>query len=171
METALYWPDGGYYASTEPGAAGDFYTAPQAHPVFGSLISVQLFQMWDTLERPKAFLAIEMGAGNGRLCHDIMSFSSQLPGGFSRALHYSCIDRSAGQGLEASLPYELGRQVERVVSDTVPPKNVVGCFLSNELPDAFPVHVVTMKAGELMEIFVTEGTDGTLTEEAGRTLH
>ena len=167
METALYWPDGGYYATNEPGADGDFYTAPQAHPVFGSLIAVQLFQMWDILDRPKPFQVVEMGAGNGRLCHDIMSFSPQLPAGFSRALHYSCIDRSAGQGLEASLPYDLGQQVERVVSNEIPLKNVVGCFLSNELPDAFPVHLVTMEGGELTEVFVTEGPDGTLTEETG----
>ena len=167
METALYWPDGGYYTTTEPGAEGDFYTAPQAHPAFGSLIALQLFQMWDILDRPRPFRVVEMGAGNGRLCHDIMSFSPQLPGDFSRALHYICIDRAARQGLERTLPPSLRDNVDRLVSHTVPLKNVVGCFLSNELPDAFPVHRVTMEGGELREIFVTEGPDGALTETTG----
>ncbi len=167
METALYWPDGGYYTTTEPGAEGDFYTSPQAHPAFGSLIALQLFQMWDILDRPRPFRVVEMGAGNGRLCHDIMSFSPQLLGDFSRALHYICIDRAARQGLEGDLPSDLRDNVDRLVSHTVPLKNVVGCFLSNELPDAFPVHRVTMEGGELREIFVTEGPDGTLVEETG----
>ena len=167
METALYWPDGGYYTTTEPGAEGDFYTAPQAHPAFGSLIALQLFQMWDILDRPRPFWAVEMGAGNGRLCHDVMSFSPQLPGDFSRALHYICIDRAAGQGLERDLPPDLRDNVDRLVSHTVPLKHVVGCFLSNELPDAFPVHRVTMEGGELREIFVTEDPDGALVEETG----
>ena len=57
--------------------------------------------------------------------------------------------------------------MDRLVSHTVPLKNVVGCFLSNELPDAFPVHRVTMEGGELREIFVTEGPDGALVEETG----
>ena len=167
METALYWPDGGYYTTTEPGAEGDFYTAPQAHPAFGSLIALQLFQMWDILDRPRPFWTVEMGAGNGRLCHDVMSFSLQLPGDFSSALHYVCIDRAARQGLEGDLPSDLRDNVDRLVSHTVPLKNVVGCFLSNELPDAFPVHRVTMEGGELREIFVTEDPDGALVEETG----
>lgn len=168
METALYWADGGYYASTGPGAEGDYYTAPQAHPAFGSLIAVQLFQMWDILDRPDLFRTVEVGAGNGRLCHDVMSFSTQLPDGFSRALRYVCIDRAASQGLETTLPPDLESKVERFVSHTVPLQNVVGCFLSNELPDAFPVHRVIMEGGEFREIFVAEGPDGTLVEEVGK---
>ena len=167
MEVALYWPEGGYYTAAEIGAGGDFYTAPQAHPVFGSLLAVQLYQMWDILDRPRPFHVIEMGAGNGRLCHDIMSFSPQLPDGFSDAMRYVCIDRTAGQGLERSLPLDQRKQVDRLVSQTVPLRNVVGCLLSNELADAFPVHRVTMEGGELVEIFVTEGPDGALTEETG----
>src|SRR3972149_11539 len=37
MELALYDRDGGYYTGPEarPGRAGDFLTAPEAHPIFG----------------------------------------------------------------------------------------------------------------------------------------
>lgn len=41
-----------------------------------------------------------------------------------------------------------------------------GCFFSNELVDAFPVHVVTRVEGRLREIYVTE-QDGQLREESG----
>ena len=50
MELALFWPDGGYYLSGEPiGPFGDFYTSPNTHPVFGTLLAIQLFQMWELL--------------------------------------------------------------------------------------------------------------------------
>ena len=41
MRVALYWPNGGYYATrTVLGPRGDFYTAPLTHPVFGALVGV-----------------------------------------------------------------------------------------------------------------------------------
>ena len=56
MELALYWPDGGYYTSAQPfGASGDYYTSPMAHPAFGALLAVQLYQMWQIMGRPKPF--------------------------------------------------------------------------------------------------------------------
>ena len=61
MEVALYWPDGGYYTSQEPiGAHGDYYTSPVVHPVFGALLSVQLFQMWQELGAPSPFTVLEL---------------------------------------------------------------------------------------------------------------
>jgi SAM-dependent MidA family methyltransferase len=46
-------------------------------------------------------------------------------------------------------------------------KNLMeGCFLSNELVDAFPVHQVTLDHGNLKEIYVTQD-HGQLTEQWG----
>ena len=41
MELALYDPAAGYYRSesARPGRAGDFLTAPEAHPIFGQAIA------------------------------------------------------------------------------------------------------------------------------------
>ena len=112
MDVALYWPDGGYYYLGDPiGGSGDYYTSPLAHPAFGALLAVQLFQMWRLLERPSSFHVIEPGAGSGGLCRDIIAFASQLPDGFGDSLRYVCVDRGIAREEGAS---EAG--VHRVVS-------------------------------------------------------
>ena len=85
MEVALYHPEGGYYTSGERvGASGDFYTSPSVHPAFGTLLAVQLFQMWQLLQQPAPFTVIEAGAGNGLLCRDIVAAATGLPAPFAK---------------------------------------------------------------------------------------
>ena len=155
MEVALYWPDGGYYTSTEPfGASGDYYTSPMAHPAFGALLAVQLFQMWQLLGRPKVFTVTEMGAGNGLLCRDITAYSGHLSEEFQASLRYVCLDRrlSAGEELGSS-------RSSRVAAAGIPLKGVNGCFLSNEFLDALPVHQVRVDGGRLKEVYVALNED------------
>ena len=150
MEAALYHPDGGYYTSGERvGSAGDFYTSPAAHPAFGALLSVQLFQMWELLGRPAPFTVAEPGAGNGLLCRDIMRAAAGLPGGFASSLRYLCLDRRNNVGFERGLP-----GVSRLAASELPLRSVVGCVLSNELLDAMPVHQITVELGRLWEVYV-----------------
>ena len=151
MELALYHPNGGYYTSEERiGATGDFYTSPTAHPAFGALLAVQLFQMWELLGGPAPFHVAEPGAGNGLLCRDILSAAAGLPAGFARSLRYVCLDRRGEAGRERGLP-----GVSRLSSGGLPLRGMVGCILSNELLDALPVHQVTMERGRLREVYVT----------------
>ncbi len=151
MEVALYHPDGGYYTAGERvGAAGDFYTSPSAHPAFGALLAVQLFQMWELLGRPAPFTVAEPGAGNGLLCRDILAAAAGLPDGFARNLRYVCLDRRGIIGYERGLP-----GVSRVASRDLPLRGMIGCILSNELLDAMPVHQLTVEQGRLREVYVT----------------
>ena len=155
MEVALYWPDGGYYSQRDPiGGSGDYYTSPLAHPAFGALIAVQLFQMWRLLERPPVFHVIEPGAGTGRLCLDVLSYAAQLPDGFGDSLLYVCVDRGITQG--EGTPED---GAHRVAAAGLPFRPVEGCVLSNELLDAFPVHQVTVQGGALKEVYVTVDGD------------
>ena len=143
MELALYWPNGGYYPRlgvvTPP---QDYYTAPMAHPAFGALIALQLEEMWRLVEEPSRFTVVEQGAGTGRLAADIRDFSQHLDSSFHRALQYIGVDR-AGRAAPFSME-------DAAVS------SMVGCILSNELLDAFPVHRVTVRNGKLMEIYLTQ---------------
>ena len=69
MDIALYCPDDGYYRYSNPvGPKGDFYTAPGAHPAFGALLAIQIYQMWSLMGKPDPFWIIEVGAGSGLLC-------------------------------------------------------------------------------------------------------
>ena len=51
MEMALYFPELGYYSSSEEkiGKHGDFYTSPCLTPAFGAVIGKQLEEMWSIL--------------------------------------------------------------------------------------------------------------------------
>ena len=165
MDLVLYWPNGGYYrGSTPTGAGGDFYTAPGAHPSFGGLICLQLYQMWNLLDQPNPFQVVEAGAGNGLLCHDVVSFARFMPSDFHRCLRYLCVDMRDAPGVEASLPLRDGSGVQRMAAHDLPLAGVVGCVVSNELLDSFPVHLVEERAGKLLEVYVTL-KDGEIVEE------
>ena len=142
MELALYWPNGGYYPRL--GAVPppqDYYTAPMAHPAFGALIALQLEEMWRLLEEPSQFTVVEQGAGTGRLAREIRDFSQHLDPSFHTALQYTGVDRAGG-----AAPFSM---------EDAAASGIVGCVLSNELLDAFPVHRVTVRDGKLLEIYLT----------------
>ncbi len=152
MEAALYWPHGGYYASGgRVGASGDYFTSPLVHPGFAALIAVQLHQMWQVMGSPGRFTIVEVGAGDGLLCRDILSYAEDLPARFSEAMSYLCIDRRVTAGHERDL-----KHAHRIVADALPVSGVEGCILSNELLDAFPVHQVVMEEGALREVYVVQ---------------
>ena len=158
MDLALFSPPpvGGYYLSPgNVGPTGDFYTAPSAHPSFGALLCVQVFQMWSLLDCPPTFWLVEMGAGGGLLCRDLLAYSAHLAPEFADSLRYLCLDPLPSRGVESQLPGELRGKVERLAARGVPLGGTWGCFLSNELVDSFPVHRVQVQGGVLKEIYVT----------------
>lgn len=166
MEMALYEPGLGYYASenTDIGKAGDFFTSQHLHPVFGAMIGRQLEEMWEILGRPSVFHAVELGAGTGLLCMDIMNY---LRGkALFDALAYVIVEIN---------PFLRDKQEKLLhaysgkltwVSSFRELSAIEGCVLSNELPDAFPVHLVEMDE-ELKEIYVAFA-DGHFTEIKGQ---
>ena len=151
MELALYWPRGGYYRGPSPtGASGDFYTAPGAHPAFGALLSLKLYQMWTLLKNPKPFWVVEPGAGNGLLGRDVVNFARRIDPAFRHSLQYLCLDPS----ISPSDHPPTSSLVQPLAADGIPLTGVVGCILSNELLDAFPVHVVETRDNRLQEVYV-----------------
>ena len=154
MEAALYDPRGGYY--TGAGADVDYYTSPAAHPAFGALVAVQLSRMWEALGRPGCFTAVEMGAGGGLLARDVVSYAERALSPFSGALRYVTVDRAR--------PSRVVEDVRHMVASRMPVAGVVGCVLSNELLDAFPVRRFEMRGGRVLEVYVVV-RDGRFVEE------
>ena len=137
------------------GATGDYYTSPMAHPAFGALLAHQLFQMWHLLSCPAKFTVVEAGAGNGMLCRDVVTHSAHLPPEFRRSLRYICLDRRPAAGAEKELSEIEGLPlVTRASAGGLPLQAFVGCVLSNEFLDSFPVHQVTVRLGNLGEVYV-----------------
>jgi len=152
MELALYSPDGGYYRSHTPiGPAGDYFTSPTAHPLFGVLIAAQLEQMWEVLGKPSPFTVLETGAGNGVLARDIDQAVQTTSPEFSRALRYVALDYAAPDNLPPSL--------NPIAATGVPLRGIVGCILTNELLDALPVHRFRVQDEAIHEVFVDTSDD------------
>ncbi len=148
MNCVLYG-QGGYYSAGFPvSAAGDFFTSPSAHPLFGAMVAIQLCEMWLTLDSPTRFTVVEEGAGNGGLAADITEAAAGVDPEFAAALEYIALDVA---------PTE--QQYYPVSALTEAPVGVVGCVLSNELLDALPVHRFEVREGEVFEIFVTVKDD------------
>lgn len=149
METALY--RGGYYSSGPVGYAhGDYFTSPAVHPAFGALVAVLLMRMWDVMERPATFHVVEMGSGTGRLARDILGYLRSLPSRFGEALHYIAVDRAAIPRVT-----DEDSMLHYITSDGLPLKPFVGCVLSNELLDAFPVNRFKIQGDAIAECYVT----------------
>jgi SAM-dependent MidA family methyltransferase len=162
MEGCLYHPEYGYYSSkrTKIGKEGDYYTSSCVHPLFGHLIAKQLFQMAVILGG-ESFDVIEMGGGRGFLCEDILDWSRKKAPTFYDSLRYHLLETG---------PHFLKEQRERFSVQEEEGKvswvnaeafekgevQIQGCFISNELVDAFPVHRVVLDQGNLKEIYVTQ---------------
>lgn len=168
MAACLYEPGLGYYTSPgrKVGAEGDFYTSSNVHSVFGRLIAREICRMWETMDSPSSFSIVEVGAGGGRLAKDILDAVSEMNSRFYEVLTYRLIE--AEPTLKDSQHDLLaGHQTKVVWSEPAELSEgqftFVGCLLSNELIDSFPVHLVHMTAAGLKEVYVAVA-DGDFTE-------
>ena len=163
MEMALYEPGLGYYATDniEIGRAGDFYTSQHVHPAFGAMIAVQLEEMWKTMGRPPDFYAIEPGAGAGLMCLDILQYLQDKE--FYHALTYLLVETNPSVQLKQKNVLKKYEDKVRWASSLPAVGNRKGCILSNELLDAFPVHLVEMNE-EIREIYITFSDDSSFSE-------
>jgi SAM-dependent MidA family methyltransferase len=154
MELALYHPGLGYYAkaggASPIGRAGDFYTSVSVGPLFGRLLARQFFQMWQKLGKPNPFWIIEQGAHDGQLACDILEWCRAETPGFFEAVRYGIVQSSGVASMLQKCAPESGlldsmtwfENLEALAAE-----QPVGVFFSNELPDAFPVRVITFQTG------------------------
>ncbi|MBD2502062.1 SAM-dependent methyltransferase [Anabaena azotica FACHB-119] len=116
--------------------------------------------MWDILGQPVPFYLVEMGAGQGLLALHILKYiQAQYPQLFA-ALQYLIVEKSPG--LKQEQQQRLQEFPVRWCNwEEIESNSIIGCFFSNELVDAFPVHQFMIEAGELREIYVTlRGDEG-----------
>ncbi len=166
MEQCLYHPRWGYYAAPRQriGKEGDFFTSSSVHSLFGRLVFRQLRQMAEILEA-ETFTVVEQGAGEGHLSLDILNAARNEDPDFYDRLEYVLVEIGEdGRRRQKELLAEHASRVKWADFDQLEP--VVGCFLSNELVDAFPVHLVEQTPEGLREIYV-DWQDGAFKEKMG----
>ncbi|GHO88975.1 class I SAM-dependent methyltransferase [Dictyobacter formicarum] len=141
MRMALYEPGYGYYVTGEAkmGWEGDYYTSTDIADFFAHCMGRQLKKMWKQLGQPVRLGVLEQGAGRGDLARQIHDWANAHEPALAAALDYRRTDIKTGQDALVT------------TDDTFAPTII----LSNELVDAFPVHVVEKQGDTLYEVAVT----------------
>ncbi|MDO3379219.1 class I SAM-dependent methyltransferase [Geoalkalibacter halelectricus] len=166
MGHCLYHPEWGYYVAPRQriGKEGDFFTSSSVHAVFGRLLFRQVRQMAQILAA-EAFTLVEQGAGEGHLALDILDAAAEQAPELYRRMTYVLVEVGS----------DVRRRQEQLLAPHVAAGRVrwadfeqldglEGVFLSNELVDAFPVHLVEQTAQGLREVYV-DWRDGEFREE------
>jgi SAM-dependent MidA family methyltransferase len=162
MQQALYHPQFGYYGSGRAriGREGDFYTSVTVGRLFGELMAKQIEEMWLRMNAPGGFAIVEEGAHAGQFANDVLnwiqSFSPELYG----SVKYWIVEpnprlQQEQQAQLAAWPRNKVRWCESLASFEV--GALCGVHVSNELLDAFPVHLVTWADGIWQENFIDLG--------------
>jgi len=155
MRECLYHPVHGYYSKAESKRFADYYTSVDVHPIFARLLARQFAEMWESLGRPAEFVLVEAGAGVGRFAAHVLDFCEVKLPAFYDALRYAAVERSASRRQQAMTAAKRHATAGRfTASAEVPAYISAGCFFSNELVDALPVHRMLMDGGALKEILV-----------------
>ncbi len=170
-ETALYHPERGFYARRRP--TEHFYTAPELHPAFGMTLARALALWLDELRSrsiPPPYTILEMGSGSGLLARQLREGLRRERPELAADLCWVLVERSRDRLLESLAGFDdvPGRVLgcERLSEAPV----FRGIFLSNELADALPFHVLEKREGRVRELYVDEGGQGVLGELSTREL-
>jgi len=161
MELSLYHPEYGYYARAKlPSKKGDYITSPCVHKIFGATLVYQIIEMYEILGKPKDFLIVEAGAGQGFLAKDILEYSEKKGYFFNYLIvePFSNIEKIQKNTLEF-----FKEKVSWVKSLEELPK-FKGVFLSNELFDSFPVKLIQKNGKKVKEVWLEVKTKGEIKE-------
>jgi SAM-dependent MidA family methyltransferase len=162
MAAALYDDEAGYYrrANERWGRKGDYWTSPERSVLFAATFAKYFARLFHNLGAPESWVVLEAGAGSGKFAEGVLETLRLRSPEVFKATRYVIDELSPSScALAAERLARFGSQVEfaRMTDlEGIP----VGVIFSNELFDAFPVHRVTVRAGELAEFFVNTNDKG-----------
>ena len=159
MKAALYDPFNGYYCRTgltRWGREGDYRTSPERSSLFAATFARYFARLYDELGQPSRWTVVEVGGGAGHFASGVLQTLRRFfPQVFAATSYF--IDEigppARALAQERLEPFADRVQFKKLDDIEIDP----GVVFSNELLDAFPVHRVIMRAGELREFYVDVG--------------
>ncbi|MCF6408454.1 SAM-dependent methyltransferase [Pseudalkalibacillus salsuginis] len=157
METVLYH-QAGYYQKedTKIGKEGDFYTSSSIHPVFAWVFADYFDKYCRDHELP--FHICEIGGGNGTFTKQVLDYLKGTKPVRYREIIFSFIDVSQDHLKTAQMNLSDHENIKYYSSLSTFQKDNIGfkgIIFSNELLDAFPVHVVEKREDAIHEVKLT----------------
>ena len=167
MEICLYEDKYGYYSQEQIkiGKNGDFVTAPHTSKLFGYLLSVQIKEFFDILEKDSSLNICEFGAGTGVLAKDIIEYFMNFYPDIYERLQYIVVEPISKRRQILKEKFIDFQDHFKVIEDFKETKGFKGVVVANELFDAFPVHLIEKVDQDFFEIFVGLDKSGNLKEE------
>ena len=152
IELALYDRNTGYYMKKNPfGKKGDFVTSPNITSVFSEIITIWVITFWKSINSPKKFNLLELGAGNGKMMKVIIDTLKRFPECF-KACNFIIHEKSSlliNQQKSRLNFHKVSwiKDIEKINSNPT-------IFLANEFFDAMPVKQYFKRGNDWFERFV-----------------
>jgi len=161
MDLALYHPQYGYYNGDRPniGKQGDFITSPHWSADFAEVLGEQFVEMWQILGKPDTFAIVEMGAGRGTFALHLLQYLQRQYPDLFKSLEYIIVEISPVLQAQQQQSLAEFKTVKWCNWDEITNNSIVGCFFSNELVDALPVHQFIVEKGQIREIYVAAAAE------------
>lgn len=170
MKYALYHPEWGYYQQerVKLGKKGDFYTNAHVGNIYGKVLAHTFLRLFaeNNSDHSKSWQIIEIGAGDGRMIEQIieeMKTNKINP----NQIEFVVVETSSyHRKMQQERLQQSDWSIQWVSSLKEVSANPFTIVYSNELIDAFPVHVLEWEQEEWKEVYITELND-TFVESKG----
>jgi len=157
INISLYDKKFGYYMKKDPfGQEGDFITAPLISNLFGEMIAVWCVAFWEYVGKPRKFLLVELGPGEGTLCADLLKTFKQFKN-FYNSLEINLLEIS--DKLKTIQKVKINNKKAKWIKNINEINWGPVIFLGNEFFDALPIKQIYKKKKLFFEKYVALSDD------------
>lgn len=161
IDQALYDKKKGYYNNKNPfGFKGDYITSPSISRIFSEIITIWIILFWQSLNSPKKFNVVELGAGNGDMMLQIIKSTLNFEK-FEKSVKYYIYERS--DFLKKIQKKKIKNYKIKWINNINDIEKDPTLFIGNEFLDSFPIKQFEKINGNWFEKYVQENlTSNTL---------
>jgi len=134
------------------GKDGDFITSPLISKLFGEMLAIWCVAFWEHIGKPKKFLLVELGPGEGSLCVDLLKTFKQFKN-FYNSLEINLLEIS--DNLKAIQKAKINNKKVKWIKKILEINYGPVIFIGNEFFDGLPIKQIYKKKKLFFEKHVT----------------